>query len=218
MIKELQELIDKKENLSPYVFENYHGIRLPELRKIAKQIAKEKRYDFFKEDHTCFEEETIHAYAIGYCKEDINTLLSFVDQYIPRIRSWSTNDSLCQNMKFARKYQKEVFDYLLTLVPQQDEWKSRVVSVTLLSHYLNDEYIDRVFEILDVLYKETYFSKMGIAWALATCMAKYTQKTFEYLKTSSLDKWTYNKSLQKMIESFRVKESDKLIIKTMKKA
>ena len=218
MIKELQELIDKKENLSPYVFENYHGIRLPELRKIAKIIAKEKRYDFFKEDHTCFEEETIHAYAIGYCKEDINTLLSFVDQYIPRIKSWSTNDSLCQNMKFARKYQKEVFDYLLTLVPQQDEWKSRVVSVMLLSHYLNDEYIDRVFEILDVLYKETYFSKMGIAWALATCMAKYPQKTFEYLKTSSLDKWTYNKSLQKMIESFRVKESDKLIIKTMKKA
>ncbi len=218
MIKELQILIDKKENLSPYVFENYHGIRLPELRKIAKQIAKEKRYDFFKEDHTCFEEETIHAYAIGYCKEDINTLLSFVDQYIPRIKSWSTNDSLCQNMKFARKYQKEVFDYLLTLVPQQDEWKSRVVSVTLLSHYLNDEYIDRVLKILDVLYKETYFSKMGIAWAIATCMAKYPQKTFEYLKTCSLDKWTYNKSLQKMIESFRVKESDKLIIKTMKKA
>ena len=218
MIKELQILIDKKENLSPYVFENYHGIRLPELRKIAKIIAKEKRYDFFKEDHTCFEEETIHAYAIGYCKEDINTLLSFVDQYIPRIKSWSTNDSLCQNMKFARKYQKEVFDYLLTLVPQQDEWKSRVVSVMLLSHYLNDEYIDRVFEILDVLYKETYFSKMGIAWAIATCMAKYPEKTFKYLKTCSLDKWTYNKSLQKMIESFRVKESDKLIIKTMKKA
>ena len=160
MIKELQILIDKKENLSPYVFENYHGIRLPELRKIAKQIAKEKRYDFFKEDHTCFEEETIHAYAIGYCKEDISTLLSFVDQYIPRIKSWSTNDSLCQNMKFARKYQKEVFDYLLTLIPQQDEWKSRVVSVTLLSHYLNDEYIDRVLKILDVLYKETYFDSL----------------------------------------------------------
>ena len=88
----------------------------------------------------------------------------------------------------------------------------------MLSHYLNDEYIDEVFKILDVLYKETYFSKMGIAWALATCMAKYPEKTFEYLKTSSLDKWTYNKALQKMIESFRVKESDKLIIKTMKKA
>ena len=75
-----------------------------------------------------------------------------------------------------------------------------------------------MFIILDSLYKETYMSKMGIAWAIATCMAKYPKKTFEYLKTCSLDKWTYNKSLQKMIESFRVKESDKLIIKTMKKA
>ena len=77
MIKELQELIDKKENLSPFKFDGYFGIRLPELRKIAKQIAKEKRYDFFEEDHTCFEEEIIHAYAIGYCKEDINTLIAF---------------------------------------------------------------------------------------------------------------------------------------------
>ena len=187
MIKELQELIDKKENLSPYVFENYHGIRLPELRKIAKQIAKEKRYDFFKEDHTCFEEETIHAYAIGYCKEDINTLLSFVDQYIPRIKSWSTNDSLCQNMKFARKYQKEMFDYLLTLVPQQDEWKSRVVSVTLLSHYLNDEYIDRVLKILDVLYKDNkrYIIDVNTSPAFFECEAarikfiSYTLKQME---------------------------------------
>ena len=59
---------------------------------------------------------------------------------------------------------------------------------------------------------------MGIAWALATCMAKYPEKTFAYLKISNLDKWTYNKALQKMIESFRVKESDKTLIKTLKKA
>ena len=100
----------------------------------------------------------------------------------------------------------------------KNEWESRVISVMLLSHFLNETYIDRVFELLDHIYKETYFSKMGVAWALATAMGKFPEETFKYLKKNSLDTWTYNKALQKMIESFRVKESDKLIIKTMKKA
>ena len=72
MIKELEELINKENVQNVYGFRNYYGIRLPELRKIAKKIVKEKRYDFFNEQHESFEELTIHAYAIGYLKEDIS--------------------------------------------------------------------------------------------------------------------------------------------------
>ena len=50
---------------------------------------------------------------------------------------------------------------------------------------------------------------MGVAWAVATAMAKYEDKTLEYLEHSSLDDWTYNKALCKMRESFRVSEKVK---------
>ena len=75
MIKELEDILPKSKVKNPYGFINYYGVRLPELRKIAKLIVKEKRYDFFKENHTSFEELTIHAYAIGYLNEDINKYL-----------------------------------------------------------------------------------------------------------------------------------------------
>ena len=217
MLPELKYLIENDKDLSPYIFDGYHGIRFPKLKQIAKIVAKEKRYDFFDEQHTIFEEYIIHAFAIGFCKENLSFLLEKVKEFIPQINCWSICDTVCQNMKFSRKNQKEVFEFLLNYVDSKNEWESRFVAVTLLSHYLNDEYIDKFFEIIDRLYKETYMSKMGIAWAIATAMAKFPERTFYYLSNNSLDNWTYNKAIQKMIESFRVKEEDKKVLKTMKK-
>lgn len=218
MIKELKELIENDKDLSPFIFDGYHGIKFNKLRKIAKMIAREKRYDFFKENHDCFEEKIIHAYAIGYVKEDISFQLKLVNDFIPTIDNWAINDSLCQNMLFAKTNQKEVFDFLEQMKDSQNEWEIRVIAVTLLSHFLNDKYIDKVIETIDCLNKVSYMSKMGIAWAIATMMAKYPQKTFAYLKENTLDDFTYNKAISKMIESYRVKDEHKKILKTMKRA
>ena len=162
MIKELENILPKTISTNTYGFLNYYGVKLPELRKIAKIIAKQKRYDYFNEDHNSFEELTIHAYAIGYLNEDINICLKYMKEFIPKINNWSVNDSLCQNLKFARKYQKEVFEFLKSMKDSNNEWEIRVVAVTFLSHFLNDEYIDEVIKILDELNRPTYMAKMGI--------------------------------------------------------
>ena len=217
MIKELEGLLSNKTVANGYGVNNYYGVRLPLLRNIAKTIAKEKRYEFFAEKHASFEELTIHAYAIGYLKEDIDTCLKYLKEFIPLVDNWSVNDSLCQNMKFARKYPKEVFEFLKSMKESSNEWEIRIIAVTFLSHFLNDEYIDEVIDILDNLQRPTSMSKMGIAWAFATIMAKYEDKTFEYLKKSSLDDWTFNKALSKMKESFRVSDKAKERLSKMRR-
>ena len=121
-------------------------------------------------------------------------------------------------MKFARTYPKEVFEFIKTMKDSDNEWEIRVVAVTLLSHFLNDEYIDEVIEILDSLKRPSYMARMGIAWAFATVMAKYEDKMLNYLERSSLDNWTFNKALCKMRESFRVSEKAKEKIKNMRKS
>ena len=217
MIDELKSILPKEPVKNVYGFNNYYGVRIPELRKIAKKIVKENRLDYLKEKHDSFEELTIHAFVIGYLKEDINTCLRYVKDFIPYIDNWSVNDSLCQNMKFAKKYPKEVFNFLLEMKDSNLEYEIRVIAVTFLSHFLIDEYIDEVIEVLDKLNRPTYMAKMGIAWAYATIMAKYSGKMFNYLPTSSLDDWTYNKMISKMLESFRVDEKDKERLRTMKR-
>ena len=89
--------------------------------------------------------------------------------------------------------------------------------LSIYSYFLIDEYIDEVIEVLDKLNRPTYMAKMGIAWAYATIMSKYSEKMFSYLPNSSLDDWTYNKMISKMLESFRVDEKDKERLRTMKR-
>ena len=57
---------------------------------------------------------------------------------------------------------------------------------------------------------------MAVAWCAATAYAKFPEKTMEFLKNNTLDNWTYNKALQKIIESTRVSNEDKDLIRSMK--
>ena len=196
------------------------GISIPELRKFAKKVAKDSYWEFIEnDDYSSFELKLLHAFVIGYIKDDINTLLKYFKDFIPFVDDWAVNDSLCQNFKIARKYPDVVWDFLMQYKASKKEFESRIVSVTLLSHYLNDEYIDKVIEVLNLLNTDDYYSQMGVAWAIATVMGKYSKKCLEYLKSKNckLDKITYNNTLQKIRESYRVSDEIKALTNAMRK-
>lgn len=212
-------LIEIKEELNKINRTNF-GISIPELRKFAQKLAKKDYKNFLKNnDFSSFELKLLQAFLIGYVKEDINVLLGYFKDFVPQVDDWCVNDSLCQNFRVARIYQKEVWQFIFSLKETKKEFESRIVSVLLLSHYLNDEYIDEVIKILDCLNTDDYYSQMGVAWAIATIMGKYPKKCLEYLKSQNchLDKITYNKSLQKIRESFKVSQEIKKITYQLKK-
>ena len=194
------------------------GISIPELRKFAKKIAKED-YKIFLEndDFSSFELKLLHAFVIGYIKDDINILLEYFEKFMPYVDDWAVNDSLCQNFRIARKYPDIVWKFLMKYKKSKKEFESRIVSVVLLSHYLNDKYIDRVIKVLDGLNTDDYYSQMGVAWAIATLIGKYPQKGLDYLQSDNchLDEPTRKKSLQKIRESFRVSDEIKQAIKKL---
>jgi 3-methyladenine DNA glycosylase AlkD len=183
------------------------GVRIPALRKLAQKIAKED-YRFFLENNPMdtFEMETLQAFVIGYAKDDIKIILSYLRAFIPMVHDWAVNDSLCQTFKIARKYPGETYELLMEFKDSHEEFEVRVVAIMLMSQFLNDEYIDRVIKVLDSLHTDAYYSRMGVAWAVATIMAKYPDKCYQYMTSGDnhLDEWTYHKALQKMRESYRV--------------
>ena len=196
------------------------GISVPGLRKYAEKIAKENCKEFSENNnHETFELKLLHAFVIGYAKGDIEILLDDFRAFIPHVDSWEICDSLCQNFKIARKYPEKVWNFLMPYKNSKKEFESRIVSVMLLSHYLNDFYVDKVIAVLDDLNTDDYYSQMGVAWAIATVMGKYPEKCLDYLKSEKchLDKITYNKALRKIRGSFRVSDEIKFIIKKMKK-
>ena len=94
-----------------------------------------------------------------------------------------------------------------------------ILSPSFLTKVLNefsDDYIDGVFETLDAIACDHYYYRMGAAWCVATAMAKQREKTIAYLLNCRLDDWTYHKALRKMLESYRISDADKAVLRTLK--
>lgn len=196
------------------------GISIPYLRIFAKDLAKNYKLFLETQDFSSHELKLLYALFIGYLDEEINFLIKYFDNFIKYVDTWDINDILCQNFKIARKYPKIFFDFLMKYKDTKKEFESRIVSVSLLTYFLNDEYIDRVIEVLNNLNTDKYYSMMGVSWAIATIMSKYPEKCLEFLKSKdcNLDKITFNKSLQKIKESFRVKKEIKNLVKSLEKS
>lgn len=196
------------------------GVRVPVLRKIAKEIAKGDWRTYLKDaTEDTYEEVAIKGFVIGYIKDELSVLLPYIVEHIEKIDDWSLCDGFCSNLKIVAKYPSEFLEFLLPYAKEDDEFMQRVVAVMLMTYYLTDEYIDMSLKILDSLKNEKYYCKMAVAWAIATAWAKQREKTFAYMQdgNNTLDDWTYNKAIQKMLESYRVSNEDKVMLRKMKK-
>ena len=100
---------------------------------------------------------------------------------------------------------------------KEEEFSQRVAAVLLMSHFLVPEYIGRVLAVMDTLQYDGYYTRMGVAWCVATAYAKFPKETAVYLADNKLQDWTYNKAIQKMCESYRVGEEDKAYWKARKR-
>ena len=90
------------------------GVRVPELRKIAKEIAKGDYQEFLKNaPEEYWEYETLKAFVIGYAKTDIESAIKMCQDFIPQLHDWSVSDSLCQNFTIARKHPDRVYQWLM---------------------------------------------------------------------------------------------------------
>lgn len=223
-----EEIRSKLFNLSEDEYRNFHsklcpntenilGVRLPLLRNIAKDLAKNNWEAYLNNPYNeYYEEIMIEGLTIGYIKTDINTRLKYIKRFIPKIDNWAICDSFCNNLKFTKKNLNEVWEFISTYLSSNKEFELRFAIVMMLHYYINEEYIDRVLHILNDINHEGYYVKMAVAWAISFAYIKFPHKTLVFLKNNNLDSFTYNKSLQKIIESTRVSNEDKDLIRSMK--
>lgn len=218
----LYELSDEKYkefhmNLCPNV-NNIIGVRIPKLRELAKEVAKENSIEFL-EKYKCefYEEKMIYGLVIGYMKADFGCRLKYLDKFVPMIDNWAICDSCCATYKFTNKNLDEMFKYLQKYIKSKSEFEVRFAVIMLMDYYIKDnKYIDDVFKIYDNIKLDKYYVKMAIAWAISVAFIKNEEKTRNYLNNNSLDKFTFNKALQKIIESNVVSKETKEEMRNMK--
>lgn len=197
---------------------NLLGVRHPELHKLAKTIAKgDWRAYLNQADDEYFEEVMLQAMVLGYVKTDIDELLEYVAAFIPKITNWSICDSFCSGLKITKKNKARVWEFVTPYLSSEDTYHVRFGVVMLLTYFVDEEYIEEVLQKLDTIHSEEYYVQMAVAWAISICYIKMPEQSTKYLLESSLDKFTYNKALQKITESYQVSAEQKELIRSMRR-
>ena len=86
---------------------------------------------------------------ISYFK-DKSLFDKYLERFIPKINNWATCDMCISSMKQMRKDEK-YFTLAKKLISTDKEFQIRVGYVIMMDHFLDNNHID---EILDILNKE----------------------------------------------------------------
>lgn len=197
---------------------NIVGVRVPVLRNYAKELAKSDFRTYLnnaKDDY--YEETMLQGMVIGLSKMELEERLNYIKKFVPKIDNWAICDVFCAGLKFTNKNKEIVWEFLKVYNNSVEEFELRFFIVMLLDYYITDKHINEVISILDNIKHKGYYVKMAIAWTISAAYIKYPKITMKYLINNTLDDFTYNKALQKIIESYRVSDSDKEIIRSMKR-
>ncbi len=192
------------------------GVRTPLLRRFAKQLAKEGSVEEFLSalPHKYYEENNLHAFIIEDIK-DFKTCISNLERFLPYIDNWATCD--CLRPKCFKKNTDCLIDYVIKWILDDRTYIKRFGIGMLLSYYLDDEFDKRYLNIVSQIRSDEYYVNMMKAWYFTTALTKQYDSAIEYLTLNKLDKWTHNKTIQKSIESYRIPESQKAFLKTLKR-
>ena len=204
------------------------GVRIPQIRRIVADVPQEKINELLAVELVAIEE--VLARGMLICRLSYEEMVapreglhggSWFDSQISYIDSWCTCDIFCSGV--AKKIQKKRTEFFETKVDrlfssEAGEFAVRVGLVLLKSAYIEPEWLNVIFDRVDGLAeREEYYIRMGVAWLLCDCFIKYPTATIGYMVSSGLPVWTFNKTISKICDSYRVDEETKDLVRKMRK-
>lgn len=222
-IEYLKEFADEKykkfnSGLVPNLKCEMIGIRVPILRKIAKEIIKGDCNGFLQSSgREYYEEIMLRGIVTAQLKGSFEELAVRADDFICYIDNWAVCDTFCSTFKNVRKYPSEFFEHIKGYLNSVNPWSMRVALVMMMMYYLDDEYIDRVLECSVNVKSEEYYVQMANAWLIATAYAKFRDKAHSLIASGKLDNTTLNMTVQKCCDSYRISKEDKALLKAMRR-
>ena len=233
------------------------GLHSPEIKQVAKQLSRNggevvmpdgtlricangaeviRAFEAVQSECLCYEETIIWGYLINLEKCSLDERLAMLTRYVPVLDNWAVCDSYCAHSKWmARADKVALWAFLERWFDSEHEFDVRFAVVVAMCYFLNDEWLDKVFERINRLdfgrikskYKtikgkpkmaqqgtvqgaEPYYVRMGVAWLLATALAKFPDQTSAFVRSSNLPADVIKLYIHKARESFRTRTVEAL--------
>ena len=201
--------------------ENIIGVRMPLLRKLAKEILRGDWRSYLDssvaEPNTYYEDNILQALLIGTSKISLQERHTYIKAFVPKINNWAVCDLFCSTLNEVQRYPQEYWQMLMPYFNSTNAYDLRFASVMLLNHFTSDEFAEEALKLLEAIKHEDYYVTMGVAWAISIFYIKQPKLTLSLLKQNNLDNFTHNKAIQKIRESFRVSNEEKEMLNRFKR-
>ena len=193
------------------------GVRIPKVREVVGLVPRDLIVEFLKVKPVTLEEVLARGFMIA--RLPYGEMLGWFDSQVNYIGDWCTCDTFCSVLKSVKKHLDEFLECKVErLLRDAREFAVRVGLVLLKCYYVDFGYLAVIFERVERLAgREEYYIRMAIAWLIAECFIKFPEETLAYLKVSKLPKWTYNKTISKICDSYRVDVEVKEMLRGMRR-
>lgn len=176
------------------------GIRLPNLRKLAKQIIKNNAYRQFLDIKDISRYEHAMLYGIVACSlnVDFKQKTQYLNDVADIIDDWGVCDSACATLKAKSD---DMFYYLKSMALSEKLWHARFGLVSIMNNYLCDKYREEIIDIFKNAKAKGYYFDMASGWFICTAESKIKDFGLQLLSLKEVNTTAKKMALQKMRDS-----------------
>ncbi|MGN0998309.1 MAG: DNA alkylation repair protein [Faecousia sp.] len=185
-------------------------IRMPALRKLARECAKEDLDSILNAAAwDTYEEVLVLGLAVAYEKICIKEKLPKLWRVLPMLDSWAMTDSISPTIRPHPSEQQLLWDFAVRCLESDAQYTRRFGIVILLNHFMTEQWIPMAEQRVAEIYDERYYVQMAQAWLLAEMAVSQPERVFSLLEQRKLSLFVHNMTIRKMRESFRIPQEQK---------
>lgn len=190
------------------------GVRTPALKQLAKEISLSGGCgDFLSAlPHALFEENQLHAFIISRSKS-FEECIALTEKFLPYIDNWATCDQLCANVH--KKHTEELMPYVKRWIKSGHTYTARYALRCLMMYYLDDKFDPAQLALAASVKSGDYYIDMAQGWYFATALAKHWEDALPWIEQRRLSPAVHKIAIRKSLESFRVSEEHKSVLREM---
>lgn len=192
------------------------GVRTPALRTLAKELRGSEEAEAFLDElpHAYYEENCLHAFLLEQLR-DFDACVAAVERFLPFVDNWA----VCDQMSPAvfKKHRAALLEHVEGWIDSGETYTVRFGIKLLMNHFLDEDFQPEYLEMVSVIETKEYYVNMMRAWYFATALAKQWESTLPLLQERRLDLWTHNKTIQKAVESDRIGEERKTLLRELRR-
>ena len=192
------------------------GVRMPVLRRMAKQLRGTREGEAFLSQlpHTYYEENNLHGLLL--CDmADYRGTVAALDRFLPFVDNWATCDLL--SPKSFRSHPPQLPSQVWEWLHSTHTYTVRFGLGVLLRFYLEDYFDPKYLQWATGITQDEYYVQMMVAWYFAEALVKQSQAAIPYLTEHRLSRWTHNKTIQKVVESYRISPEQKIFLRSLRR-